>query len=450
MQRGCLISMEVAARPNGGRASELLCSAALAAVRPLHALVAEPCLLFLATLAVMLFRPPDLQFYSLDRVAFFLLVFIVMLRALALRQSLHVTGPVTWPMLLLLLLSLHGLMAQAFDAQNWSLFAAKWVVPFALYHLAGLVFEDATSLRRLETFALLVLAYLILTAVLFLLGAKALIFPRYILDETLGIHADRARGPFLQAVANGVTLNLLGLLALNSFRRGRLRGAGAALLLTTLPLAILATRTRAVWLSFAGSVLLLLLITSSPRLRRACLVLACAGGVGLLLAVILGGGSNALGDRLEDRSPVDYRMVVYEAGWKMFLDKPVAGWGASRMQPELQRRIAGFHQDAFFMHNTYLEIGVEHGLIGLSLYAWMVVGLFGLGKRQRPTEKPADSGFLDLQFRSLWPILVIVYLVNGSFVVMNYQFVNGLLFTLAGVLAANNRRPDAEVYVIAR
>ena len=58
---------------------------------------------------------------------------------------------------------------------------------------------------------------------------------------------------------------------------------------------------------------------------------------------------------------------------------------------------------------------------------------------------PAVEGtFLDDQFRSLWPFLVAVYLFNGSFVVMNYQFVNGLLFTIAGMLAAQNRRSDAQ------
>ena len=40
----------------------------------------------------------------------------------------------------------------------------------------------------------------------------------------------------------------------------------------------------------------------------------------------------------------------------------------------------------------------------------------------------------------VWPVMVAVYLFNGSFVVMNYQFVNGLLFTIAGILAAQNRR----------
>ena len=153
------------------------------AFRPLHALVAAPAILFLATLAIMLFRPPDLQFYWLDRVAFLLLLFVVLLRVLVLRRRLIVAKPVMWPMAGLLVLGLSSLLAQPYDSQSWSVFAAKWVVPFALYHLAGSVFDNAASLRRFETFSLVVLGYLCLIAILFLFGAKELIFPRYILDE---------------------------------------------------------------------------------------------------------------------------------------------------------------------------------------------------------------------------------------------------------------------------
>ena len=66
------------------------------------------------------------------------------------------------------------------------------------------------------------------------MGAKSLIFPRFILDESLGYHVDRARGPLLQAVANGVSLNLLGVLALHALLRGRIRGVKAAVLLACL------------------------------------------------------------------------------------------------------------------------------------------------------------------------------------------------------------------------
>ncbi len=421
--------------------------AIIAAVRPLHALIAAPSLLFLAMLTVMLFRPPDVQSCGLDRVAFFLLLFVVVLRGLALRRPIRLARPAMWPMAALLLLGLSAVLIQPYDAQNWSVFAAKWVIPFALYHVAGSVFDDAGSLHRLETFALVVLGYLSLIAIFFLVGAKGLIFPRYILDEGLGIHADRARGPFLQAVANGVTLNMLGLVALDSFRRKRLKGLRALLLLAAVPLAILATETRAVWLSFAGSILVLLFVSSSSRIRKACLCLILAGALGLLAALSFDEVNQSLSSRLEERSPVEFRVVMYRTGLEMFLEKPFMGWAGDDLQSELAKRIHEFHQEAFFFHNSYLEIAVQHGLIGLAFYLWVGIDLFRLGSRRRSDAAP-DGNFLDEHFRSLWPVLVGVYLLNGSFVVMNYQFVNGLLFTLAGILAAQNRRADVQSHAI--
>jgi len=409
-------------------------------LRPLHALIAAPSLLFLATLALMLFHPPDFNFHSLDRLAFGLLILVVLLRACVLRQPLQLRGPVTWPMLALLLLAFYGAVSQPNDAETWSLFAAKWLVPFTLYHLAAYIFDDAQSLRRFETFSLIVLAYLSLTAIFFMIDAKQLIFPRYILDESLGYHADRARGPFLQAVANGVTLNLLGLVALNSFRRKRLRGVLALLLLGALPLAVVATRTRAVWLSFCLSILVLLFFSPSRRLRRACLCLVIAGGMALSAVVTLSDRNFSLTDRLQERGPVMFRMAIYQAGWEMFLKKPLAGWGAADMQTELSNRISDFHQKQFFFHNTYLELVVQYGFVGLLLYLWIVLDLFKLGRNRSPPNPRSGSDFLDQQFRALWPLLLGVYLLNGSFVVMNYQFVNGFLFTVAGLLVAQNRR----------
>jgi O-antigen ligase len=424
-------------------AGELRQWTVLTAFRPLHALMSAPSFLFLVTLTVMLFRPPDVQLYWLDRIAFLLLVFVVLLRIAVLQQSLHVVGGVTWPLLGLVALALSCVLAQPYAPQNWSLFAAMWLVPFLLYHLAGFVFNDTASLRRFETFALITLAYLSFTAIMSLAGIDALIFPRYILDEGLGIHADRARGPFLQAVANGVTLNLLGLIALDSLRRKRLRGVLAVIFLIAVPLALLATKTRAVWLSFAVSVLILFCTSSSRRLRRVCLGLALVVSMGVLAIFSLGNISSSFDARLEERSPVEFRMAVYRAGWEMFLDKPIGGWGAENMQPELARRISDFHQEAFFFHNTYLEIAVEHGVLGLTLYVWMVVALFRLGRKPRAAALSQHGDFLDGPFRSMWPVLLGVYLLNASFVVMNYQFVNGLLFTIAGMLAAQNNRAEA-------
>ncbi len=407
--------------------------------RPLHVLFMQPVSLYLICLTAMLFRPPDLQFCCLDRIAFGLLVFFTLLRGLFLRQSLSFRKPVLWRMLAMVFLAGADLLTQPYDPAAWSVLAAKWIVPFALYLIAGYVFQDSASLRKLEIFLLCVLGYLVLIALLFLFDAKSWIWPSFIVDESLGIHADRARGPFLQAVANGVALNLLGLLALDAFRRRRLPWPVALLFLSTLPIAILATKTRAVWLSFAASVLILLFTSRNVRIRRACLCLTLIGGMGLAVTFATKDRDALFADRLEDRSPVDFRMAMYEAGWDMFQQKPALGWGFDAMQTELTRRINRFRQREYFFHNTFLEISVQHGLLGLALYLWIIVDLFRLGRKSVVTSSPR-AYFLDGEFRSLWPVLLLVYLLNACFVVMNYQFVNGLLFTLAGILAGQNQR----------
>jgi O-antigen ligase len=411
--------------------------------KPLHVAIASPVPIFLVALSAMLFRPPDLKIFPLDRVAFLVLAAVFALGLCLRRERLH-TYSATWPMLALMLLALWGVQGEGNAPQAWSLLAAKWIVPFTLFHIVGSVFRDQGSLRKLEIFSLVVLSYLALVSVLFLSDAKSLIFPRFILDEGIGIHADRARGPLLQAVANGVCLNILGLVALDSFRRRTLRGILPASLFLMVPLALLATRTRAVWLAAALSVAYLAIFGSHCRLRRPALALCAIAGIALCGALVYEADAGALNDRLLDRSPVEFRLEMYQAGWQMFTEKPLVGWGSqANVQPEIAKRISAFHPERYLFHNTYLELAIERGVIGLGLYAWLFVCLFRLAKRPAGYFN-SETHFLDAQFRRLWPVILIVYLVNASAVVMNYQFVNGFLFTLAGILAAQNAaRPAA-------
>ncbi len=407
-------------------------------LRGLQALVVAPTALFLMALTAMLLRHPDVAFYEIDRVAFGVLLVAVVARAAVKRQRLLIVERATWPMLGLTLLAMASVIGQPFDHETWSLLAAKFVVPFCLFHVGALVFREEGSLRRFEFFSLLVLAYLCFTAIAFLLNAKFLIFPRFILDESLGYHVDRARGPLLQAVANGVSLNLLGILALHAYLRGRIRGIKAPLLLGALPVAILATMTRAVWLSFAVSVGILIVRSGNRKLRRISAAVALIGMVALLVTLTVDDRRHAISDRLQDSGPVEFRRAVYAGSWEMFLEKPFVGWGINRMPTELARHVSGYRHRELYPHNTYLELLVEHGIAGLALYLWLMWEIWRLGRgRIPPMER---GGFLNRQFHSMWPVLMGVYLVNASLVVMNYQFVNGFLFTLAGMLAAQHRR----------
>jgi putative inorganic carbon (hco3(-)) transporter len=409
-----------------------------AVLRPLQLLTAAPCFLFLIALTAMLLRHPDVQFYEIDRVAFALLVIGVVGRAIVLRQPIFLISRASWPMLGLTLIALASAMSQPFDHEAWSLLASKFIVPFTMFHLAQLVFSEEKRLRHFETFALIVLAYLCFTSIAFLVGARSLIFPRFILDDTLGAHADRARGPLLQAVANGVSLNMLGVLAFHSYRRGRAKGVKVLLLLASVPVAILATMTRAVWLSFVATVIALIFLAKNRRARWLGLGLVIVGALGMVIVFTSSDLDDALMDRLEERGPVDFRQAVYAGSWQMFLERPLTGWGFHQMPDELPRYVSGYSEKLLYPHNTYLELLVEHGIVGLALYLWLIWELWRLGGGLVPASE--KYGFLDRPFHCLWPVLLGVYYLNAAVVVMSYQFVNGLLFTLAGMLAAQRRR----------
>ncbi len=399
-------------------------------LRPLHLGLAFPSVLYVAAMAVFLFRPPDLFSFYADRIAFGLLVFFVALRTMALRDKIPFFAGLSLPMLGLAALAVVRVLREPFDAQIWSIIASKFIVPFALFHIAVLIFRGAAQRKHFELFVIFALAYLVLIAVAFLADARALIYPRFILDESLGFHADRARGPFLQAVANGVSLNILGILAvaLPQERRTIVR-----LLWLVLPLAVLATMTRAVWIAFAVSTVILGYRLVERRLQAACALLAV---MGILAGVAIGLSDhslkNALWDRTGERGPVEARLSVYEAGWAMFQEKPFTGWTASGMYTELARRMEGYHLRTFYVHNTYLALLVEFGVPGLALYGILFFNLFRLGWRGPPGESgPVAS------LRKVWPILLSVYLFNAFFVDMAYQFVIGLMFTVAGMLCAS-------------
>jgi O-antigen ligase len=404
----------------------------------LQALLALPLPLFLLTLTAMLFRPPDVDLPPFDRFAFALLALATGLRALLLRQAVYLPSSLWVPMLGLSALSLLGALQDPFHATTWSVLAARVFVPCAMFVLAQITFADEGCRRWLERFLLVVFAYLSLMAVASLLGAQALIFPRFILDESLGIHADRARGPFLQAVANGVSLNLLGLLALDRIGRRRLRGLWAVLWLAGLPLAIVATKTRAVWISFAASLAWMSGRTGGRCLRLATRVLVGIACTAVFAAFCWGSHRQELSDRLQEEGPVEFRLAAYQAGWEMFLQKPLAGWGTRQVQEQLAEHIRDFRGESFAVHNTYIQILMEQGLLGFGFYAGLMIGLYRLGK----VALAGGDDFVS-SLRGLWPVLLAVYLVNATFVVMNYQFVNSLLFTLAGMLAGAGKHAAA-------
>ena len=377
---------------------------AKALLRPLQILFAAPSLLFLAALTAMLLRHPDVQFYEIDRVAFGLLVLGAVGRAMLARTPLFRVERATWPMLGLTALVIASAAGQPFDHEAWSLLASKFIVPFALFHLAGMVFREDAHFRQFEIFLLIVLAYLSFTAIAFLVGARSLIFPRFILDESLGFQADRARGPLLQAVANGVSLNMLGAVGLPRLQARKLSGKQGAD-----PARVGAGRDSGNHDSgsLAGVCGIGARISfhaeewsMSARLHR----VADREHGRICPSRELGPSIPISTGTFEERGPLDYRAAVYAGGWDMFLQRPWLGWGFHQMPAELPRHVSGYHEKVLYPHNTYLEIVAEHGLLGLALYLWLMWEMWRLGRGAIPVR--GRTGFLDGQFHKTWPILL--------------------------------------------
>jgi hypothetical protein len=136
-----------------GVGAELAARATQFLLFPIHLLMAAPSVLFLAALTAMLLRHSDVSFFEIDRIAFGLLVVGVVARAVVLRQNLFIFERTTWPMLGLTALAIAGVIGQPFDSESWSLLASKFIVPFALFHVAALVFTEERRIRQFEIFA---------------------------------------------------------------------------------------------------------------------------------------------------------------------------------------------------------------------------------------------------------------------------------------------------------
>ena len=170
----------------------------------------KPSLLFLVALTAFAFFPPEYVAPPLDRVLLGLLCVTTLWHVLVSRSRIVLREPVVLPLFLLAVISVASAAAAPFDVQTWSLPAAEYVVPLIMFTIARYVFIDESSVERFFIAGNVLLGYLILTSLAWLLGAHWLVFPRFILDPSIGRHFDRARGPFIQAVANGTALSMLG------------------------------------------------------------------------------------------------------------------------------------------------------------------------------------------------------------------------------------------------
>jgi putative inorganic carbon (HCO3(-)) transporter len=307
------------------------------------------------------------------------------------------------------------------------------VLPFMTFWLGPVVYPTARE-RRILLVALVVLgAYLGLTALFETVKLNALVWPRYILNPYVGLHYGRARGPFIDAVANGVGLYVSAVasaIAARQWRGSRWRWVAWAICLLCLAGTIM-TLERSIWIATAAATLLALL--ASRRTRRIAVPLVAGLAALIALTIFAVPGLHASVERrLHSSESIYDRLNVTHTALNMIQAKPLLGFGWDQYQssylPYVQQSpnipLTGTQIDP---HSAYLTYGVELGLVGGTLWlAAVLVGVGGTALARVPAElQPWRIGLLAL----------LAFFLIGEAAVPPTVFVNASLWLWAGVVA---------------
>jgi putative inorganic carbon (hco3(-)) transporter len=337
-----------------------------------------------------------------------------------------------------------GLVSGSFSDHNaiWALVDSLGAAPFWMFFIAPLAFGSEAQRRILLGTLVALGGYLGLTALFETLHLNALVWPKYILDPRYGSHGDRARGPFVEAIANGLGLYACGVAAamgLAVWRRPWARRA-CAVVVGLCAAGCLFTLTREIWIGAAAGTLLAL--AGFAELRR---FLAPALVTGLVLVLVslaaIPGFSSSLTGRTHDDSSIWVRKNVARAAVNMVNARPLLGFGWNNFQKD---SLGYFRQADTYplkgigvpVHNVFLLRAAELGLVGVTL--WALALLISVGAAIFDSGGPPE---LRMWRIGLLAIFVEV-LVVANFGPSTYPFPTLLLWTWAGLVGSPLTRPE--------
>ena len=317
----------------------------------------------------------------------------------------------------------------------FSLTDAYGLLPFVVFLVAPSVYHSTRQRSILLAVLIVVGAYLSLTACMEMLGLRQFLVPRYIGDPNVGLQYGRARGPFVQAVANG--LALYGCAVASTVAAATWRGKPRAVAIVVVVLCLVGcflTLTRAIWLgTMIASVAALLTFPAGRRLLVPTVVGATVALV-LVLAAVPGLAANASSRQHEER-PIWDRYNSNRAAVVMVADRPLTGfgWGAFRTASLTYARQSDTYPLTGLgipVHNVFLSNAVELGVPGALI--WIAAWASGLvGTIFRRPELPGSR-----LWRAALVALLVQWFVTANATPVAYPLPILLLWMWAGATRA--------------
>lgn len=196
---------------------------------------------------------------------------------------------------------------------------------------------------------------------------------------------------------------------------------------------LLSSKARGPWVGFA-ILLTCYMWTSRGGLKKIILV----GALGILSLPVL--NMTETGSKYIDMLPIigdtradtiDYRARLIENAWVVFQKNPLLGSTNYLETPEMESMRQG--QGIIDLVNTYIQIALPSGILGLILFCALFFGL-SRGCYRAIKTLPKDQYSLLQAGRSLFCILISVLFIIGT--VSSIDYVPVFYWALAGIAAA--------------
>lgn len=311
--------------------------------------------------------------------------------------------------------------------------------PFMLFVIARQTMTDRRAVRSFLYFVVFAGTYTALMAIFYKFGPHALVFPREILDQNLGINPERGRGPLLNSAADGITM-VAGLIAaafLVMQRGSRFKKLMIAAI-CVMPLGIYLTQTRAIWLAMGLAVVLGVMFAHGFRRYYLIILTVAITFIGVNWQKFL--SSDRTQGGVTSEGEIESRLNDWATALWALDQHKLFGWGISRF-PDINTQYHKAWGDidwnlgyGFLGHNTHLTTGAELGWLGLGLWAAVIISVTVASTRAwrlLPRRGLLSRGLV-FSFWCAW----LGFLINAAIIDMRvFTLLNGLFFAWAGIIA---------------
>jgi O-antigen ligase len=335
-------------------------------------------------------------------------------------------------------------------------------IPFSIFFLAKNIINTQDGINKMFIFFVIIGLYLGLTGIFEHFEINALVYPKVIMNRWQGVSWGRARGPFMNSAVNGTAIGMIIFIIIYMLLHEKIIRKKIFYVITLIcTLAgLLFTLTRGCWIAFIVAILFATMFI--PQIRR--VVISSILVLTVIIFILIGtkgiqfkstyteaelhASEASLMEKIFYRtqkwSTVVGRIDLYKISLKMFLDKPIFGYGYGAFIEAKEKFILESDDDIsgekFITnrargHDTLIGILVDLGLVGFSFLMYIIFRILSTCKKLYYGKNQVDTTIITKNFPVLVASVFIVYLINIQVIdIRNFLFPNSLFFILAGII----------------